>query len=109
MEPVGQAGEEAAVLFLLLVDLFALALDLDDFLVGLVLACFEGFWFDAGKKFSLLDIVSMENRLADILNMPVDLAPAKSLKDGVRERAIREAVLAFQGLRQMPAGHCGRN
>jgi uncharacterized protein len=50
---------------------------------------------DAGKKFSLLDMVSMENRLADILNVPVDLAPAKSLKDGVRERAIREAVLAF--------------
>jgi predicted nucleotidyltransferase len=51
--------------------------------------------FDVEKKFSLLDMVSMENRLADILNMPVDLAPAKSLKDGVRERAIREAVLAF--------------
>jgi predicted nucleotidyltransferase len=51
--------------------------------------------FDAGRKFSLLDMVSMESRLADILYMPVDLAPAKSLKDGVRERAIREAVLAF--------------
>ena len=47
--------------------------------------------FDAGKKFSLLDMVLMENRLADILNMPVDLAPAKSLKDGVRERAIRSS------------------
>ena len=51
--------------------------------------------FDAEKKFSLLDMVSMENRLADILNLPVDLAPARSLKDGVRERAIRETVLAF--------------
>ena len=38
---------------------------------------------------------TMENRLADILNMTVDPAPAKSLKDGVRERAIRETVLAF--------------
>jgi predicted nucleotidyltransferase len=51
--------------------------------------------FDAARKFSLLDMVALENRLADILNMPVDLAPAKSLKDGIRERATREAVLAF--------------
>lgn len=51
--------------------------------------------FDATKSLSLLDMVSLENRLADILNLPVDLAPAKSLKDGIRERAIRDAVLAF--------------
>jgi predicted nucleotidyltransferase len=51
--------------------------------------------FDAARKFSLLDMVALENRLADILNMPVDLAPAQSLKDGIRERATREAVLAF--------------
>ena len=51
--------------------------------------------FDSGREFSLLDRVRLENRLADILNMPVDLAPAKSLKDGIRERATREAVLAF--------------
>jgi uncharacterized protein len=51
--------------------------------------------FDSSKKFSLLDMVGMENRLADILGVPVDLAPAKSLKDGIRERAAREAVLAF--------------
>jgi hypothetical protein len=51
--------------------------------------------FDTARRFSLLDMVSLENRLADILGRPVDLAPAKSLKDGVRERAVREAVLAF--------------
>ena len=51
--------------------------------------------FDASKAFSLLDMVDMENRLADILGVPVDLAPAKSLKDDIRERAIRESVLAF--------------
>ena len=51
--------------------------------------------FEQGRRFSLLDMVSMENRLADILRLPVDLAPAASLKDGVRERAIREAVPAF--------------
>ena len=51
--------------------------------------------FDESKRFSLLDMVGLENRLADILGVPVDLAPAKSLKDGIRERATREAVLAF--------------
>ena len=51
---------------------------------------------DAGKKFSLLDMVSMENRLADILDMPVDLAPAKSLKDGVRERRFARPSLPFK-------------
>ena len=40
-------------------------------------------------------MVGMENRLADILGVPVDLAPAKSLKDDMRERAARESVLAF--------------
>lgn len=51
--------------------------------------------FDPACRFSLLDMVGFENRLADILGVPVDLAPAKSLKDGVRERVAREAVLAF--------------
>jgi predicted nucleotidyltransferase len=51
--------------------------------------------FDAARKFSLLDMVALENRLADILNMPVDLAPARSLNDGICERVTREAVLAF--------------
>jgi predicted nucleotidyltransferase len=50
--------------------------------------------FDAAKQFSLMDMAGLENRLADILGVPVDLAPAKALKDGIRERAIREAVLA---------------
>jgi uncharacterized protein len=51
--------------------------------------------FDASKQLSLLDMVGLENRLADILGVPVDLAPAKMLKEPVRERAAREAVLAF--------------
>jgi predicted nucleotidyltransferase len=51
--------------------------------------------FDNSRAFSLLDMVGIENRLADILGVPVDLAPAKSLKDGIRERATRESVLAF--------------
>jgi len=51
--------------------------------------------FDSSKRFSLLDMVGLENRLADILGVPVDLTPAKALKGDIRERAASEAVLAF--------------
>jgi predicted nucleotidyltransferase len=51
--------------------------------------------FDAGREHSLLGRVSPENRLADVLGVKVDLTPARTLKDGIRERAAREAVLAF--------------
>jgi predicted nucleotidyltransferase len=51
--------------------------------------------FDASKQFSLLEMVGLENRLADILGVRVDLTSARALKDRVRERATREAVLAF--------------
>ena len=39
--------------------------------------------------------VALEIRLAEIAGMPVDLAPAKMLKEPVRAKAAREAVLAF--------------
>lgn len=51
--------------------------------------------FDAAREFSLLDRVHIENRLADLLGVKVDLAPAQTLKQGVRERASRETVSAF--------------
>ena len=51
--------------------------------------------FDPDRPFSLLDMVRLENRLADILGVSVDLAPARAMKDRVRERASREAVRAF--------------
>ena len=51
--------------------------------------------FDPHKQFSLLDMVRLENRLADILGAPVDLTPARAMKNRIRERAAREAVLAF--------------
>ena len=51
--------------------------------------------FDPERQFSLLDMVRMENRLADILGARVELTSAKALKDRIRERVTREAVLAF--------------
>jgi hypothetical protein len=51
--------------------------------------------FDAGRRLSLLDMVELENRLRELLGMPVDLSPSNTLKEPVRDRAAREAVLAF--------------
>jgi len=51
--------------------------------------------FDPDRQFSLLDMVRLENRLADILGARVDLTPARAMRDRIRERASREAVLAF--------------
>src|SRR6266571_7809753 len=51
--------------------------------------------FDPGRRLSLVDMVAIENRLADLLGVRVDLSPASTLKEPVREKAAREAVLAF--------------
>jgi predicted nucleotidyltransferase len=51
--------------------------------------------FDAGRRLSLVDMVAIENRLADLLGVRVDLSPANTLKEPVKQKAAREAVLAF--------------
>jgi uncharacterized protein len=51
--------------------------------------------FDTTRRLTLLDMVGLENRLSDILNINVDLTPAKTMKARVRERAEREAIIAF--------------
>ena len=51
--------------------------------------------FDPGGEYSLLDRVRLERRLAEILGVSVDLAPARTLKDDVLARATDEAMLAF--------------
>ena len=51
--------------------------------------------FASGRRLSLLDMVAIENRLAGLLGVHVDLSPAKGLKEAVAERAAREAVRAF--------------
>ena len=51
--------------------------------------------FDTSRHLSLLDMVSLENRLSDLLGAHVDLSPAHTLKPPVANRAAHEAVLAF--------------
>ncbi|MFN0171124.1 MAG: nucleotidyltransferase family protein [Bryobacteraceae bacterium] len=51
--------------------------------------------FDPSRQLSLLEVVGLENRLTDILGVRVELTPARALKDRIRERVTREAVLAF--------------
>jgi uncharacterized protein len=51
--------------------------------------------FIPGRRLSLLHMVAMENRLAELLGVGVDLSPAKRLKEPVAARAAREAVVAF--------------
>ena len=51
--------------------------------------------FDGSKRFSLVTMAHLENRLTDILGIKVDLTPADSMKEEIRREAIREAVLAF--------------
>jgi hypothetical protein len=51
--------------------------------------------FAPGLRLSLLDMVAIENRLAEMLGVRVDLSPAKGLKEPVAAKASGEAVLAF--------------
>ncbi len=51
--------------------------------------------FDPSHRLSLFDMAAIENQLADMLGVRVDLSPAKSLKPPVAAKASREAVLAF--------------
>ena len=51
--------------------------------------------FDRAKELTIFDMAGLEVRLADILGTPVDLADRRMLKEPVRARAEREAVLAF--------------
>jgi uncharacterized protein len=51
--------------------------------------------FDTKKKLTLLDMVGLENRLSELLQVKVDLTPANTMKQQVRATADHEAVLAF--------------
>jgi predicted nucleotidyltransferase len=51
--------------------------------------------FDKSKSFTLVSVGRLENRLQDILGVKVDLSSPEWMREPVRTRALREAVLAF--------------
>ncbi len=51
--------------------------------------------FDKSKRRTLVGMAHLENRLADLLGVRVDLSPADSMKEPVRQELVRESVLAF--------------
>ena len=51
--------------------------------------------FDEARPLSLLDVIRIENQLADLLGHPVDLIEEGTLKPRVRQNVDREAVRAF--------------
>src|SRR4051812_10934744 len=51
--------------------------------------------FDPEKRLTLFDLAGLQIRLSSILEAPVDLWDRRMLKDEVRARAEREAVLVF--------------
>ena len=51
--------------------------------------------FDPSERLSLLTMSRLENRLADLLGVEVDLSSAEWMREPVRSKALSEAVLAF--------------
>src|SRR5271163_126313 len=51
--------------------------------------------FDEARPLSLLDVIRIENQLADLLGQPVDLIEEGTLKPRVQQSVDREAVRAF--------------
>jgi hypothetical protein len=51
--------------------------------------------FDESRRFTLFDKAGLEVRLAEIPDVPVDPCGRQMLKERIRVRAEREAVLAF--------------
>ena len=50
---------------------------------------------DKTKSFTLVSVGRLEARLRDILGVKVDLSSADWMREPVRTRAVREALLAF--------------
>lgn len=51
--------------------------------------------FDDAHELSLLDVIGIENRLADLLGQRVDLIEEGTLRPRARQSVSREAVRAF--------------
>jgi predicted nucleotidyltransferase len=52
--------------------------------------------FDEARPLSLLDVIRIENQLADLLGQPVDLIEEGTLRPRARRKLDREAVRAFR-------------
>jgi predicted nucleotidyltransferase len=52
--------------------------------------------FDSTREYSLLDRVRLENKLADMLGVKVDLASARALKDQVANTPRARLCLSFR-------------
>ena len=51
--------------------------------------------FDGARQLSLLDVIGIENRLADLLGQPIDLIEEGTLRPRVQKNVCREVVRAF--------------
>ena len=51
--------------------------------------------FDLSRRITLVTVGGIESRLADLLGTKFDLSSANWMREPVRTRALREAVLAF--------------
>ena len=51
--------------------------------------------FDGARQLSLLDVIGIENRLADLLGQPIDLIEEGTLRPRVQKSVSREVVRAF--------------
>ncbi|HVV44068.1 MAG TPA: nucleotidyltransferase family protein [Bryobacteraceae bacterium] len=51
--------------------------------------------FDKTRRYTLLTMGSLESRLAELLETPVDLSSPEWLKESVKSQALQESVLAF--------------
>lgn len=51
--------------------------------------------FEGSKRLSLVSMAHLENHLSDLLGVKVDLSPADSMKEIIRNEAGRESILAF--------------
>jgi hypothetical protein len=52
--------------------------------------------FDESRALSLLDVIHIENQLADLLGQPVDLIEEGTLKPRVQKSIEAETVRAFE-------------
>ena len=51
--------------------------------------------FDKSRRLTLVTVGRLQSRLTDLLGVNVDLSSEEWMKEPIRKRVLREAVLAF--------------